>query len=198
MEFVCLDFLNSDWHDYRGTGRSEDRLLRPAWMEKFLQRWGLQVAQELDAAELTALIALRTLLQRMVEQLVQGQQLSDEDIAALNAAMETMPLIHALTRTDATFHLALTPLARDWRWIRATIAASFAELLAHHDISRIKICANTDCRWIFYDESKSHSRRWCDDATCGNLMKVRRFRARQRHPGNTTRTTSTPTSTTEE
>jgi len=34
--------------------------------------------------------------------------------------------------------------------------------------------------WAFYDESKNRSRRWCSAAECGNLIKVRRFRERQR------------------
>jgi predicted RNA-binding Zn ribbon-like protein len=48
-----------------------------------------------------------------------------------------------------------------------------------HD-RRFRICANDTCRWIFYDESRSGQRRWCDMATCGNQAKARRHRARQK------------------
>ena len=60
----------------------------------------------------------------------------------------------------------------------AAIVGSFAEILAFGEPERIKICQNPDCLWIFYDNSKNHSRKWCENATgCGNLIKVRRFRA---------------------
>ncbi|MCL6580471.1 MAG: CGNR zinc finger domain-containing protein [Firmicutes bacterium] len=43
-----------------------------------------------------------------------------------------------------------------------------------------KVCANADCGWLFYDDSRNRSRRWCDGRYCGNLIKVRRFRAKVR------------------
>ena len=52
---------------------------------------------------------------------------------------------------------------------------------AQHDRtwSRLKICANPDCRWVFYDRSHSRRGAWCDMASCGNLIKNRNLRARR-------------------
>jgi predicted RNA-binding Zn ribbon-like protein len=44
----------------------------------------------------------------------------------------------------------------------------------------LKACANDDCLWAFYDRSRNHGGTWCDMATCGNKLKNRDFRARQR------------------
>lgn len=44
--------------------------------------------------------------------------------------------------------------------------------------SRLKACANDECRWAFYDRSRNHSGRWCDMSSCGNVVKVRNFRRR--------------------
>jgi predicted RNA-binding Zn ribbon-like protein len=44
----------------------------------------------------------------------------------------------------------------------------------------LKACANPDCRWAFYDRSRNHGGTWCEMATCGNKLKNREFRARQR------------------
>jgi predicted RNA-binding Zn ribbon-like protein len=44
---------------------------------------------------------------------------------------------------------------------------------------RLKVCANDECRWAFYDRSHSRRGAWCDMATCGNLIKNRNLRARQ-------------------
>ncbi len=45
---------------------------------------------------------------------------------------------------------------------------------------RLKICCNPECRWAFFDRSHAHRGAWCDMASCGNLIKNRNFRARQR------------------
>jgi hypothetical protein len=49
---------------------------------------------------------------------------------------------------------------------------------------RLKVCP--DCRWVFYDRTRSRTKVWCDmlagDAggrACGTIAKVRRFRERQ-------------------
>lgn len=54
-----------------------------------------------------------------------------------------------------------------------------AELTDGHP-DRIKVCASDTCQWIFYDDSRTTRRRWCDMATCGNRAKAARHRARVR------------------
>jgi predicted RNA-binding Zn ribbon-like protein len=46
--------------------------------------------------------------------------------------------------------------------------------------ARLKACRNPDCRWAFYDRSHARRGAWCDMATCGNMIKNRNLRARQR------------------
>jgi len=53
------------------------------------------------------------------------------------------------------------------------------ELTAGHP-ERIKICDSDTCFWVFYDESRTSRRRWCDMSTCGNRAKAARHRARAR------------------
>lgn len=43
---------------------------------------------------------------------------------------------------------------------------------------RLKVCANSECRRVFYDASRNRSGRWCSMATCGNRMKGRAYRRR--------------------
>jgi predicted RNA-binding Zn ribbon-like protein len=49
---------------------------------------------------------------------------------------------------------------------------------------RLKACP--DCHWVFYDNTRNGSKRWClmyaggpDGRACGTIAKVRRYRARQ-------------------
>jgi hypothetical protein len=51
---------------------------------------------------------------------------------------------------------------------------------------RLKACP--DCKWIFYDNTRNGSKRWClmyaggpDGRACGTIAKVRRYRERQAH-----------------
>ena len=60
------------------------------------------------------------------------------------------------------------------------IAEAMAELLETGDYRMVRRCENPNCTLWFYDRTKSHRRRWCSMAICGNRMKVAAFRARQR------------------
>jgi predicted RNA-binding Zn ribbon-like protein len=50
-------------------------------------------------------------------------------------------------------------------------------LLIEGPLDRIKACDG--CRYLFIDESKNRSRRWCDMSTCGTAEKMRRYVARR-------------------
>jgi predicted RNA-binding Zn ribbon-like protein len=65
-------------------------------------------------------------------------------------------------------------------------AAAFLSALRLLDparLERIKICPN--CHWLYFDESRNRSRRWCDMNVCGNRAKARRHYVRSLgHGGN--------------
>jgi predicted RNA-binding Zn ribbon-like protein len=48
--------------------------------------------------------------------------------------------------------------------------------------ARLKLCANPECAWAFYDRSRNRQGAWCTMAACGNRLKNRRFRARGHQP----------------
>ncbi len=179
MDSICLDFINSEFRDFRGRWVRDD-LQQPGWLEHFLVKWGLQVDRSPNAATITTLVALRTLLRTMIEALVEGQ-IADHDQAALNVVLLKMPLNRRLIKDTEGYRLEMVPLKRDWDWVQAEVAASFAHLLANQDPRRLKICANTNCRGVFYDESKSRTKLYCTSDKCANLLKARGFRARHKN-----------------
>jgi predicted RNA-binding Zn ribbon-like protein len=65
-------------------------------------------------------------------------------------------------------------------WLLAAIARSAAELLVEGPGAPIRRCANPACRLFFYDDSRTHRRRWCSMKVCGNRHKVSAFLRRQR------------------
>ena len=56
------------------------------------------------------------------------------------------------------------------------IAHATGRLVLSPRLSKVRACAAGDCGWWFLDETKNHSRRWCDMKVCGNREKIRRFR----------------------
>ena len=53
-----------------------------------------------------------------------------------------------------------------------------AQLRTEGKWSRIKICANPDCKAAYYDATKARTQRWHSYATCGNKANVAAFRSR--------------------
>ncbi len=182
MEELAIDVLNSDWHDWRSGGAGVDHLDESAWRRELCLRWRLDPALAANEALWQEVRALRQSLRTAVEHLGVGA-LEATDLDALNAVLEGRGWCQHLVAVDGAYRLGLraeavrpgAPGEVAWQ-----TAASFARILVEGAPARLKRCDNPDCRWVFYDESRNQSRRWCEAATCGNLMKVRRFRARQR------------------
>jgi predicted RNA-binding Zn ribbon-like protein len=57
---------------------------------------------------------------------------------------------------------------------------SLADLLTGPDRTHLRECANDRCLWLFLDDSKNGSRRWCSMQSCGNRAKARRHYLRER------------------
>lgn len=178
MDALCLDFLNSEFRDFRGRW-AKDQLLEAGWLEQFLIRWKLQPTDLADPPPLADLLKLRALLRQMVEALASSHP-TDSDLSELNTFLFAAPSSLQLVRQDTRYQLEQVPQRKDWKWVQAKIAASFAELLVIYEPRRLKVCENAHCRGIFYDESKSHTRRFCTSNKCANLVKMRRFRTRHK------------------
>lgn len=77
----------------------------------------------------------------------------------------------------------------DWEWPHTehdpalplwALAMSASDLMTSEAVDRVRACGNAECRWLFLDTSKNHTRRWCDMKLCGNRMKARRFKAQRK------------------
>lgn len=180
---ACLDLVNSRWMDHLGSGVAHDRLVLPEWRRAFFSHWGLLETEAADAAEtLEELRALRRLLRGLLEAFSRRQPLPAAEVEALNAVLADSPRAWRLETTGGRPHLVEVVLRPGRRRALAEVAASGARLLATGDPHRLRICANPDCSWMFYDDSRGGSRRWCEAGICGSLIKVRRHRARRRDP----------------
>lgn len=180
MDPLWAELINSDWHDYRGGGGREDRIENPTWLRQFLARCGAPPRPLPGPAGREALRSLRTVLRRSVTALMAGRAPARRDLEAVNRCLARVPLTRRVAAEERGFAVELVPRAGGIHRVLGEVAASFAQVLATGDPTRIKVCANRDCGWFVYDESRNRTRRWCESAACGNLMKVRRYRQRHR------------------
>jgi predicted RNA-binding Zn ribbon-like protein len=129
-------------------------------------------------------------------ELANARQLREAAADVLYAAIDGhSPATASIKRLEASFRsahehqqLSWTASGMAWRlpddntdnrprWL---LALSIEALLVSGEMSKIRACDNPDCRWLFLDTSKNHTRRWCDMKICGNRMKARRFKALHR------------------
>jgi predicted RNA-binding Zn ribbon-like protein len=61
------------------------------------------------------------------------------------------------------------------------VVRSAADVLLKDDPARVHMCEALDgCGWLFYDETRSGTRRWCSMKDCGNRAKARRHYAKSK------------------
>jgi len=183
---LALDFTNTA--SGRETGRPFEHLRLP----EDLVTWGEHAgAINSETAERcrNALLAnapdaeallhhgfdLRDAIYRIAVAIVRGGTPSEGDLRKVKetarramAAAELAPAGggYALTFSDAPPETA----------ILGPIAWSAIQLVGKAPFDRLKQCTGDDCGWLFLDQSKNNSRRWCDMATCGNRTKGKRHR----------------------
>ncbi len=93
---------------------------------------------------------------------------------------------------DGNLHWNVTPVRKSApnlqvrrRWsdpsqLLQPLAESAADLICHADFELIRFCEGVGCTLCFLDITKSHKRRWCSMAVCGNRAKAAAHRQRQR------------------
>lgn len=186
----CLSFVNT--LDSRGDEHPTELLTDYAALVAFAvqtETLGEQDARQLltlaqahlvDAtAVLSRAIELRETLYRIFSAIAADRRPEDADLQMLN---------HELRAALGNVELESGADAFRWGWVSQPdlprplwpIARSAADLLTSAEGGRVRECAAHDCEWLFFDESRNRSRRWCNMQTCGNRAKVDRFRARQR------------------
>jgi predicted RNA-binding Zn ribbon-like protein len=131
-------------------------------------------------AALRRALHFRECLTGLVIALVEHRRPAPGDLLGFNACLG-----QALSR------VRLEPAPGGYRLDRAgeqqfdsilwAVATQASELLASSQVHCIRRCQAETCRWLFLDQSRNHSRRWCDMNVCGNRAKARRF-YRQRKP----------------
>jgi len=178
MDFLCIEFANSSWYINHKT--FSDPLMDNEWPVKFADKWDIGPLPSPGREDREALIKMRNQLSLLFAALIDGNSLTREAIDLLNSYMADTSFRRQLYSENGRLELQDVPETSSWSWFMAEVAASFSRLCSSNAVNNLKECQNPECKWLFIDESKSRNRKWCDDA-CSSLMKVRRFRQKEKH-----------------
>jgi hypothetical protein len=76
--------------------------------------------------------------------------------------------------------LTIAPARQGLPGALAAMLAALAIGALDGTAARLKVCEADSCRWVFYDESRNGSSRWCSMQLCGARNKNRAYRQRRR------------------
>jgi predicted RNA-binding Zn ribbon-like protein len=190
---LCLDFANTVG-GMRGV-KPRDHLGSYADLVAFVRQAkaiGESVARHLLAearrrpsdadATFAQAIALREALYRLFVARARGGVPAPDDLDLVSGAV-SRALAHRRLACDGecfAFAWDEAPGALDaplW-----PIAESASSLLTSRDeLARVRVCDMFDeeeCSWLFVDQTRARTRRWCSMKDCGNRAKARRHHAR--------------------
>jgi predicted RNA-binding Zn ribbon-like protein len=189
---LCLDFANTveprhgdDRHDYLAVYPDLVRWAGHAGaLSEEEARRLLRVAEARPAEAAEAFewaLALRETIYRVFSAVAYGELSEGEDLETVTAA-----------HLEALAHYRIVPAAEGFGWKVAKddglgrpvwrVSLSATALLTGGELDRVKACpvGEGGCAWLFHDESKNKSRRWCSMEGCGSRAKMRRMYARRR------------------
>ena len=81
-------------------------------------------------------------------------------------------------RFDCGGEVRAEPTAKGVDGALGHIVAAVHAAMTDGSWSRLKACARDRCRWVYVDESRNRSKRWCSMEVCGNREKGEAFRRR--------------------
>jgi predicted RNA-binding Zn ribbon-like protein len=184
---LSLNFANTnDWHaSDHPVEKLTSYLDLVAWGEqaglvtpefaKRLQRLAIEKPEN-TASVYDFAIQVREVIYRIFSNRYADKVIPETDLALLNSVV-----------SQAMAHLQLTPQGNEFHWVWKAeeidganlilwpVVHSAAELLASDKACNVRECEDDrGCGYLFIDQSKNHSRRWCSMESCGNRAKARR------------------------
>jgi len=166
-----VDHLNS--YDDLIAFAEQSKIVLPQQAEELREQARQRSVEAQDT--LRRAISYRENLYRAFSALTEGKPVGSDDLQRINdAAIEALNH-RRLARADGQYRW-------EWQWnskntldsILWPIAQSAAELLTSLELATVRKCEAPDCAWLFLDQSRNRSRRWCDMKVCGNRQKARR------------------------
>ncbi|WP_048649252.1 CGNR zinc finger domain-containing protein [Nitratireductor soli] len=190
---LCLDFINTV--NSRSRPATRDYLPDSIALLGWCRQKNLFDASVIDRLETEVpgahapevharAIALREALYRIFRALIDGASVPAGDLAHLDEALRAARHHQVLAQAGSGFAWQWDAERLDLLAPLHAVALSAGALLTGDDLGRVKECPGPDgCGWLFFDETRNNSRRWCSMDHCGGAAKARRYAARQSAAG---------------
>jgi predicted RNA-binding Zn ribbon-like protein len=190
---MCLDFANTV--SWRGSAPAEslhnvsdllkwcgDAGLVSAGVAHQIRKWPDKHPKR--AAEIFAeAIELREAIYRIFHCVAANAKPAEADLGILNRALRYAPRRAAVQHIGEGFGWQLEDSKPSASSLLAPVIWSAGDLLVGPQVARLRECSNDKCLWLFLDDSKNGTRRWCSMQACGNRAKAHRHYLRQKRAG---------------
>jgi predicted RNA-binding Zn ribbon-like protein len=157
------------------TGRAAvDEMPDVAALDAFIDHWQWSGSRTHEQAELAAVLALRTRLDRLWE------MTADEAVVLVNTLLADANALPQLIKHDGwDYHIhATSPDAPLADRMAVDAAMAIADVIRVGEFGRLRVCSADDCEDVVVDLSKNRSRRFCS-LTCANRVNVAAYRSRR-------------------
>jgi predicted RNA-binding Zn ribbon-like protein len=133
-----------------------------------------------DAAQslLSRAVRLRDSLRKAFGAIVRKEAVAREWAEPINEILRITEGHDELVSDGSAWRMEFVAREGGLDWLLAAIARSAAEIIVEGAQARLRVCANARCGLLFTDDSRTHRRRWCSMAICGNRHKVASFARR--------------------
>lgn len=187
-EVLCINFVNTV--SWRGKSKPTEYLLNlESWLawakeeglasEAAIEELGLRDDEEAQAAFERA-IQFRESLHNFLKAFGRSVDPPAKDRLLVQSVLARAMGHLKLSESNGGWSFELDPGSTDWETLLYPCALSAAQLVAGPWASRLRVCNRPECQWLFMDNTKNRSRKWCDMTTCGNVVKARRSYARRK------------------
>jgi predicted RNA-binding Zn ribbon-like protein len=184
----ALDFVNTlDWR-FRESGPEElletyidlvrfteqSNLLAPSQAQQLLRTPTNRKTKLLEESR-----ELREALAEAIYSALDGRTPASVQLKTLERHIQAARLHQRLLWKDSHLEWSFAESENAPELPLRLLALSASDLITSEAMLRVRACDNSECRWLFLDTSKNHTKRWCDMKICGNRMKARRFKAQR-------------------
>jgi predicted RNA-binding Zn ribbon-like protein len=118
---------------------------------------------------------LSSALRKAFAALIRKQKIAVEWVEQINEILRVTEGHDELVSAAGAWRIEFIAREGGLDWLLAAVARSGAEIIAEGSRASLRLCANPHCGLFFYDTSRTHRRRWCSMAVCGNRNKVAAF-----------------------
>ncbi|MEV7392546.1 CGNR zinc finger domain-containing protein [Streptomyces sp. NPDC091215] len=165
---TLVTLLNS-----RSFGEQPDQLGSPDLAAPCFEQLGVTDG-DINSRRLAALRGVRDSLCAIVDEDTDDKSRTAawDDVTGRFASVTFRPVFRGEAGAELAQRTGDTALGR--------VALAIADLMRAGQWSRLRLCANPDCRGAFFDTTRSRTRRWHSYELCGNRLNVAAHRAAHR------------------